>query len=95
MTFVLTSGGHNAGVVSEPGHEHRHFRIAAQRHDEQYVDPDTWLARNPPRPGSWWPAWASWLVDRSGAPVAPPPLGQADGQFAPVADAPGSYVFMK
>ena len=27
LTFVLTSGGHNAGIVSEPGHENRHFRI--------------------------------------------------------------------
>jgi polyhydroxyalkanoate synthase len=94
-TFVLTNGGHNAGVLSEPGHEHRHFRIAAQRHDEQYVDPDTWLARNPPRAGSWWLAWAAWLAERSGAPVAPPSLGQAGGRFAPLGDAPGSYVFMR
>jgi polyhydroxyalkanoate synthase len=94
ITFVLTNGGHNAGVLSEPGHEHRHFRIAAQGHEEHYVDPDTWLARNPPRAGSWWPAWAAWLAQRSGEPVAPPPVGQADGRFAPIADAPGSYVFM-
>jgi poly[(R)-3-hydroxyalkanoate] polymerase subunit PhaC len=40
VTFVLTNGGHNAGVLSEPGHAHRHFRIASQRHGEQYVDPD-------------------------------------------------------
>jgi polyhydroxyalkanoate synthase subunit PhaC len=28
VTFVLTSGGHNAGIVSEPGHKGRHYRIA-------------------------------------------------------------------
>ena len=27
LTFVLTSGGHNAGIVSEPGHPHRHYRM--------------------------------------------------------------------
>jgi poly(3-hydroxyalkanoate) synthetase len=43
ITFVLTNGGHNAGVLSEPGHRNRHFRMALHRHGEQYVDPDTWL----------------------------------------------------
>jgi polyhydroxyalkanoate synthase len=28
VTFVLTNGGHNAGIVSEPGHPHRHYRVA-------------------------------------------------------------------
>jgi polyhydroxyalkanoate synthase len=27
VTFVLTSGGHNAGIVSEPGHPGRHYSI--------------------------------------------------------------------
>ena len=51
ITFVLTNGGHNAGVLSEPGHEHRHFRMAVHRHGEQYVDPESWVASNPPRDG--------------------------------------------
>ncbi len=95
VTFALTNGGHNAGIVSEPGHRGRHFRIASRRHDDPYVDPDTWLAANPPSEGSWWPAWVSWLAERSGAPVAPPPLGSAGSRFAPLDDAPGRYVLMK
>ena len=30
ITFVLTNGGHNAGILSEPGHPHRHFRMAVR-----------------------------------------------------------------
>jgi polyhydroxyalkanoate synthase subunit PhaC len=95
VTFVLTNGGHNAGVLSEPGHAHRHFRIALHRHDEQYVDPETWLAANPARAGSWWPAWTAWLAERSGEPVAPPPLGRSGSGFAPLEDAPGRYVLVQ
>jgi len=36
----LTSGGHNAGVVSEPGHPRRHYRVAVEREGEPYVSPD-------------------------------------------------------
>ena len=94
VTFVLTNGGHNAGILSEPGHPRRHFRISLHRHGEQYVDPETWLVMNPPREGSWWPAWSEWLDERSGAPIVPPPLGRAEGKFAPLMDAPGRYVLM-
>jgi polyhydroxyalkanoate synthase len=95
VTFVLTNGGHNAGVLSEPGHAHRHFRIALHRHDEQYVDPETWLAANPQRAGSWWPAWSAWLAERSGDPVAPPPLGGSRTRYEPLEDAPGRYVLVQ
>lgn len=27
IDFVLASGGHNAGIVSEPGHPHRGYRV--------------------------------------------------------------------
>jgi polyhydroxyalkanoate synthase subunit PhaC len=95
IAFVLTNGGHNAGILSEPGHEHRHFRMAVHRHGEQYIDPESWVASNPPRAGSWWPAWSAWLGEKSGSLVATPPLGRPDGRFAVLQDAPGSYVLMK
>ena len=95
ITFVLTSGGHNAGILSEPGHPHRHFRMAVREHGEAYVDPGTWLAKHAPHEGSWWPAWSAWLAARSGELVPPPPLGDATAGFAAIEDAPGRYVFMK
>ncbi len=95
VTFALTNGGHNAGILSQPGHKNRHFRIATQRRGHAYVDPERWLETNASQEGSWWPAWSSWLAARSGEGVAPPPLGQAQGPFAPIEDAPGRYVRMK
>jgi polyhydroxyalkanoate synthase len=92
VTFLLTSGGHNAGIVSEPGHPKRHYRVATKRADDHYVDPDVWLAKTPVTEGSWWPEWVAWLDARSGARGAPPKMGAAKGEYAPVGDAPGNYV---
>jgi polyhydroxyalkanoate synthase subunit PhaC len=86
VTFLLTSGGHNVGIVSEPGHPHRHYRVATKLSEDRYVDPDAWAAKITPKAGSWWPEWVAWLGARSGAPVLPPQMG------ASLADAPGSYV---
>ncbi len=30
VTYLLTTGGHNAGIVSEPGHGHRSFQVMTQ-----------------------------------------------------------------
>ncbi|WP_244614817.1 PHA/PHB synthase family protein [Pukyongiella litopenaei] len=89
LTFVLTSGGHNAGIVSEPGHKNRSYQIATTRHDDHYIDPESWAAQTPKKDGSWWPEWVSWLEERSGEPVSPPVIGNA------LADAPGIYVHQK
>ncbi len=90
ITFVLTSGGHNAGIVSEPGHKGRHFRIAHRARLAPYVAPEAWMATAAEREGSWWPVLVAWLSERSGDPIAPPPLGAK--AYPAVADAPGTYV---
>ena len=92
VTFVLTSGGHNAGIVSEPGHPRRHYQIATNHAGHNYIDPDTWQAQTPTTQGSWWPAWHAWLVEKSGAETAPPPMGAPDAGYRPLCDAPGTYV---
>ena len=93
ITFVLTSGGHNAGIVSPPGHPHRRYQILRREAGGIYLAPDDWLAAAPDVQGSWWPAWQQWLAARSGARVRPPRLGSAGHR--PVADAPGAYVLEK
>ena len=90
ITFLLTSGGHNVGIVSEPGHPNRHYRVATRKPDDSYVDPGRWMDAVPIRDGSWWPKWIAWLDARSGQPNASPAMG-ARGYEA-LCDAPGSYV---
>jgi polyhydroxyalkanoate synthase len=95
VTFVLTSGGHNAGIVSEPGHRGRRYQIATRNKDDIYLDPDTWAARTPRREGSWWPEWQRWLAARSSAKAPPPALGAPERGYPPLEAAPGAYVFGK
>lgn len=96
VTFVLTSGGHNAGIVSEPGHAHRHFRIMSTAEADLSVGPDEWAAAADLQEGSWWPAWTAWLDAHSQeARVAPPPIGLPDVQTPILAEAPGEYVLQK
>jgi polyhydroxyalkanoate synthase subunit PhaC len=92
IDFVLTSGGHNAGIVSEPGHPGRHYLVHERRPHDIYLSPDEWLGQAHRREGSWWTAWASWLGHRSGAPVAPPRLGNPAKGLPALGNAPGTYV---
>ncbi|MCB2052639.1 MAG: polyhydroxyalkanoic acid synthase [Geminicoccaceae bacterium] len=88
VTYVLTSGGHNAGIVSEPGHPRRRYRVAHTGEQGPFVDADAWAEVAVPKDGSWWPEWIDWLDERSSAPVDPPVMGAA------ICDAPGTYVRM-
>jgi polyhydroxyalkanoate synthase subunit PhaC len=40
LTFVLTKGGHNGGILSEPGHPRRHYRIGHRPAGAHYVGAD-------------------------------------------------------
>uniref|UniRef100_UPI003F4936AA poly-beta-hydroxybutyrate polymerase N-terminal domain-containing protein n=1 Tax=Cupriavidus yeoncheonensis TaxID=1462994 RepID=UPI003F4936AA len=53
LTFVLTSGGHNAGIVSEPNHPRRRYRISTQPPGEPYLSPEQFLVRSAYHEGSW------------------------------------------
>ena len=93
VTFLLTSGGHNAGIVSEPGRKNRVYRVATAKHDDPYIDPETWLQRNKPVQGSWWPEWVKWLRAGSNEFASPPPMGASGAGYPLLCDAPGTYVF--
>lgn len=95
ITFVLTSGGHNAGIVSEPGHPRRSYRIATAYEGDRYIDPDTWREQTAKKDGSWWTDWVAWLDEQSGEPAAPPAIGNAKAGYAAAADAPGTYIFQR
>ncbi|MEO5796779.1 MAG: alpha/beta fold hydrolase [Rhodoferax sp.] len=97
VTFCLSSGGHNVGVVNPPGPGvKRSYQLATRAADAHYTDPDTWASTQAAHEGSWWPAWASWLELHAGRRVAPPAMGGTSGGTTADAsafdDAPGQYV---
>jgi len=95
VTFVLTNGGHNAGIVSDPSRPGRRFRMATKRVTDPCLGAEEWALAAKPRDGSWWTDWAQWLAGHSMPErVAPPAMGAANG-YAPIADAPGTYVFQR
>jgi polyhydroxyalkanoate synthase len=94
VAFLLTSGGHNAGVVSEPGHRNRSYQVATREKGAKYVDPETWRATTPVSDGSWWPEWQRWLAAHSSGRAGPPAMGAPQRGYAPLADAPGQYVLV-
>ena len=95
MTFVLTSGGHNAGIVSEPGHPHRHYRICTSLGGDSYMAPDDWQNATPVKEGSWWLEWSAWLKARSAEPTVPHKTTAAARKYPVLGDAPGQYVLQK
>jgi polyhydroxyalkanoate synthase len=95
LRFVLTRGGHNGGILSEPGHPRRHYRIGHRRPGALYMDPDSWLVRHAPIEGSWWTEYGGWLAEHSSGPVAPPPMGAAAAGYPPLMPAPGSYIHQR
>jgi polyhydroxyalkanoate synthase len=91
ITFVLAAGGHNAGIVSEPGHANRHHQLACRKAHGPWVPHESWQAKAPRHDGSWWPAWQRWLAASSSRPVPARPIPAA----AALGPAPGRYVLQR
>jgi polyhydroxyalkanoate synthase len=91
VTFVLTTGGHNAGIVNSPERTDRSYQCLTRPRGGHYLSHKHWLATAPHRSGSWWPSWSAWLQERSGSHVAPPPIGHPE-HYPCIDEAPGHYV---
>ena len=92
-TFALTSGGHNAGIVSGPQNPKRRHRTLRWRGSDAALAAEHYMESAELHAGSWWPTWQRWLAGHS-APeqVEAPGLGNTGAGYAPGADAPGEYV---
>ena len=93
VTFVLSNGGHNVGIVNPPGNPKRFHQIATHKESENYIDPDSLQKSAIHHKGSWWSCWQSWLVRNSSEGRVPPPrTGDEEKGFPVLCDAPGTYV---
>jgi polyhydroxyalkanoate synthase len=92
VTFLLTSGGHNTGIVAPPDEAGHSYRIRTKPVHAVYTGPEEWLKTAKPVEGSWWPEWAKWLATRSGELSDPPRMGIEPADARALPDAPGNYV---
>ena len=95
ITFVLTSGGHNAGVVNPPENSRRRYQMSVRPAHTVAPEPAAWQASAALHDGSWWTEWLSWLKARSSTPVNPPTMGKPSKGYKPLDNAPGLYVHEK
>lgn len=97
VTFTLTSGGHNVGIVSMPVKKtKRYYRVSTLKETDRYIDPDSWYEHTKPKNGSWWPAFEKWLAKHSTKKRVPPPeMGNKKAGYVALEDAPGTYVLQK
>ena len=87
ITFVLSNSGHIQSLVNPPGNPKASYYTSQQpRHD-----PDQWLATATKHTGSWWEAWADWIIPHSGA-ERPASQSLGSSAFEPMTEAPGDYV---
>jgi polyhydroxyalkanoate synthase len=92
-TFGLTSGGHNAGIVSGPQNPKRRHRTLRWRDTHSALTPEQYMETAELHAGSWWPTWHRWLAEHSAAEqVEPAGMGNVGAGYVPLLDAPGEYV---
>jgi polyhydroxyalkanoate synthase subunit PhaC len=85
VRYVLSSGGHIAGIVNPPGP-----KAWYEAADYAGPDPEAWRAANSKHRGSWWEDWTTWSDARAAERMNPPAMGSTRNRA--IADAPGEYV---
>ncbi len=95
LTFLLTSGGHNAGIISGPSHPRRNFQVHTRKPRDKYICADTWKDSTEVQQGSWWPEWNNWLDQQLSGKRKPPRIGNASKGYKALRNAPGEYVLEK
>ena len=85
VRYVLSSGGHIAGIVNPPGPK---AWYEAGEHDAQ--TPAQWREAAKRHDGSWWEDWTRWADTRAGRLIQPPPMGS--DRYPALGEAPGDYV---
>jgi len=85
VRYVLSSGGHIAGIVNPPGP--KGWYLVGEDHPESA---DEWREHATRHDGSWWEDWALWSAENSGPLVDPPPTGSR--KYHVLCDGPGEYI---
>ncbi len=86
VRYVLSSGGHIAGIVNPPGPK-AWYEVGKPPNP---ATPEQWRESAAHHGGSWWEDWTRWAARRAGRRTEPPPMGRE--RYPAIADAPGSYV---
>ncbi len=85
VRYVLSNGGHIAGVVNPPAPKAWHLTAPVNP-----ASPHEWRAAATRHERTWWEDWVVWASEQAGPLVAPPGMGSAAHQ--PLGDAPGDYI---
>jgi len=85
VRFVLSSGGHIAGIVNPPGPKAWYMTAETNPPTAQ-----EWHQTATRHAGSWWEDWISWSAERAGPMVDPPRVGNR--KYPVLGDGPGEYV---
>jgi polyhydroxyalkanoate synthase subunit PhaC len=85
VRFVLSSGGHIAGIVNPPNP-----KAWVMTSDHNPPTDQEWRAGASRQDESWWEDWARWMAARAGPLAKPPRTGSRRHRV--LADGPGEYV---
>lgn len=94
IRFIIAGSGHIAGVINPPAaHKYQYWTNETAATGQNPATVEEWQDGAVEHPGSWWPDWDAWLVQRSGPKI--PARKPGDGKLKLLGDAPGTYVRVK